>query len=300
MKNDILLHYKVAELPFDLQLADDDKLNQLLTNYEPFIITSPQKPIFHLTVVPEQAELMDLSSFTETISFEEETQYFKIYKATDTNEILIVMTLARNPNLVAYLHLQQDYTFAKLQVKGNTSFRLYSLNNSLMMMFAFAGASHNILLQHSSVITYKGKGYLFLGKSGTGKSTHSSLWLKHIDGTTLLNDDNPAIGINNKGIPMVYGTPWSGKTPCYKNESAIIGGFVRLWQAPKNEIHKLNVIQAYAALLPTVSGMKWERKMADDMNKTLNELVTKVPVLNLKCLPDEEAARMSFHALTGE
>jgi len=62
----------------------------------------------------------------------------------------------------------------------------------------------------------------------------------------------------------------------------------------------MNVIQAYAALLPTVSGMKWERKMADAMNKTLNALVTKVPVFNLNCLPDEEAAWTSFHALTGE
>ena len=88
MKNDILLHYKVAELPFDLQLADDDKLNQLLTNYEPFIITSPQKPIFHLTVVPEQAELMDLSSFTTT------PQHSCI---NDIGSFLLKISLGRRP-----------------------------------------------------------------------------------------------------------------------------------------------------------------------------------------------------------
>ena len=210
------------------------------------------------------------------------------------------MTLTNKPDFMSFLHIQQDYSVGSLRVQGNKTFRHYSMNNALMMMFAFAGAKHNMLLQHASVIKYKDKGYLFLGKSGTGKSTHSSLWLKYIDGCSLLNDDNPVIGLDKDGMPTVYGSPWSGKTPCYKNEEAKIGGFVRLWQAPKNSIRSLNVLEAYAALLPTVSGMKWERNMADNMNKTLNALITKVPVLNLECLPDEEAARMSFHALTGE
>lgn len=108
------------------------------------------------------------------------------------------------------------------------------------------------------------------------------------------------IGLNAEGIPTVYGTPWSGKTPCYKNEAARIGGFVQLWQAPENKIAELSVVQAYAALLPTVSSMKWDRRMADAMNETLNALITKVPAFSLNCLPDEAAAELSFHALTGE
>lgn len=292
--------YQVADLTFELKLAKEDSLNQHLSNYEPFHTDQHKEVIFRLTVCPDQAEMIDLSHYNETISFEEETQHFSIYKSAETNDTIIVMTLSHAKSCTAYLQIQEDYSNGILSVRGSSAFRYYSLNNSLMMMFAFASAPHNMLLQHSSVIVHKGKGYLFLGKSGTGKSTHSSLWLKHIEGSMLLNDDNPVIGINKDGVPTVYGSPWSGKTPCYKNDSATIGGFVRLWQAPKNEIQKMNVIQAYAALLPTVSGMKWERKMADAMNKTLNALVTKVPVFNLNCLPDEEAAWTSFHALTRE
>lgn len=299
MQADNVFHYQVAGLTFSLQLSENDQLNDMLTNYKPFLTKSSEKDLFHLTVYPEQMEPMDLTNYVETISFDEETQHFCLYKSADKTEIIIVMTLAYASDFISYLRIQHDYSAGSLLIRGKKSLRHYSMNNALMMMFAFAGAKHNMLLQHASVIKYKDKGYLFLGKSGTGKSTHSSLWLKYIEGCTLLNDDNPIIGLKD-GIPMVYGSPWSGKTPCYKNEEAEIGGFVRLWQAPKNKIRPLNVLQAYAALLPTVSGMKWERGMADDMNKTLNDLITKVPVLNLECLPDEEAARMSFHALTGE
>ena len=62
-----------------------------------------------------------------------------------------------------------------------------------------------------------------MGKSGTGKSTHSRLWLENVPGATLLNDDNPIVRLTLVGA-IVYGSPWSGKTPCYKNESAPLAG----------------------------------------------------------------------------
>ena len=73
-----------------------------------------------------------------------------------------------------------------------------------MIAFAFSGAQKDLLLIHASVTMKDGKGYLFLGKSGTGKSTHSQLWLKHIPGTELLNDDNPAVRLINDEV-IVYG-----------------------------------------------------------------------------------------------
>jgi hypothetical protein len=169
------------------------------------------------------------------------------------------------------------------------------LNNALMLLFALSSSSHDTLLFHSSVIKYNGKGYMFLGKSGTGKSTHSQLWLKYIEGSELLNDDNPAVRLI-EGEPWVFGSPWSGKTPCYKNEQVPVGGFLRLWQAPVNEIARLSTLQAYAALLPTISNMRWEKRCADAVNATINKVISKVPVFSLKNRPEEAAARMSFNA----
>ena len=48
---------------------------------------------------------------------------------------------------------------------------------------------------------------MFLGKSGTGKSTHARMWLKYIQGTDLVNDDNPVVRVANDGTAVVYGSP---------------------------------------------------------------------------------------------
>ena len=88
------------------------------------------------------------------------------------------------------------------------------------------------------------KGFLFLGKSGTGKSTHCKLWLNNFEDADLLNDDNPALRILPDGKVYVYGTPWSGKTPCYRPLRRLAGGFLRLEQAPKNEISRLHPVHA--------------------------------------------------------
>lgn len=53
--------------------------------------------------------------------------------------------------------------------------RRFGLNNASMLVYAFASAPYATLLMHASVIRNDGRGYLFLGKSGTGKSTHTRL-----------------------------------------------------------------------------------------------------------------------------
>ena len=139
----------------------------------------------------------------------------------------------------------------------------------------------------------QGYGYLFLGKSGTGKSTHSQLWLQNIAGVELLNDDNPVIRII-EGKPWVYGSPWSGKTACYRNESVRVGAFVRLYQAPVNRIEQLSVVKGLAALTGSSSLIRWDEQLGKYAFDTLAELLSEVPVFRLECLPDYEAALLSY------
>ena len=57
------------------------------------------------------------------------------------------------------------------------------------------------------------------------------------------------------------------------------------------------MLQAYAALLPTISNMRWEKRCADAINATINKVIQQVPVFSLKNRPEEAAARLSFNAL---
>jgi hypothetical protein len=165
------------------------------------------------------------------------------------------------------------------------------VNNGLMMMYTLATSNKMTTLFHSSVVSCQGKAYMFLGKSGTGKSTHSQLWLKHIEGTELVNDDNPVVRRMPDGF-YVFGSPWSGKTPCYRNVSYPIGGIVQLSQAPYNKIRRLRPLEAYAALVPSISGKRWDKQVAEGLHQTENLLAGEVAVWHLECLPDEAAAQL--------
>jgi serine kinase of HPr protein (carbohydrate metabolism regulator) len=175
----------------------------------------------------------------------------------------------------------------------------FVVNNALMMMYTFITSDKMTTLFHSSVVSYQGKAYMFLGKSGTGKSTHSQLWLKHIEGTELVNDDNPVVRIID-GEARVYGSPWSGKTPCYRNVDYPIGGIVKLKQAPRNEIRRMKPVEAYVAIAMSISGMRWNKKMADGLHETENLLTATIPIWHLSCLPDQEAAEICSQAIVNK
>lgn len=181
-----------------------------------------------------------------------------------------------------------DYRQGRLITTGRHT--KMAIDNALMILYALATADKSTVLFHAAVVSHEGKGYMFLGPSGTGKSTHARLWLRYIAGSELVNDDNPVVRIGEDGQAVVYGSPWSGKTPCYRHVSYPLGGIVNLSQAPHNKIRRLSGIEAYVALVPSISGKRWDAAIADGLHQTENRLAMSVPLWHLECLPDEEAA----------
>ena len=276
--------YCVAGHVFVLQASGDADWEKHLEQYAPFAVGDDgTKPVFVLTASPCGDSLAKcIAGFTEEMRQSDDGSSIVCGQADGRPcfEFLLFDKLA------ARLTTAADYGEGRVELGGDVG---YGLNNALMVMFALSTACRQTALFHSSVVTYKGHGYMFLGKSGTGKSTHSSLWLKHIEGTELLNDDNPVVRVVD-GEARVYGSPWSGKTPCYRNVDVPIGAIVDLSQAPVNAIRRLTGLQAYAALLPSISGKRWDARIADGLHETENLLATHTPVWHLNCLPDREAA----------
>lgn len=196
---------------------------------------------------------------------------------------------------------KDKFTNCRCALNGNWTMRSFGLNNALMMVFAFAGALHQTMLIHASatMITIGGEevAFPFIANSGTGKSTHTSLWLKHIEGAQLLNDDNPIIRIID-GQPFLYGSPWSGKTPCYRNRKARLGAVTRIERASQNSIEKLPPVAAFASLLPACSSMKWDVETYGHLCDAVTAIVETTPIYTLHCLPDEEAARLCYSTIT--
>lgn len=275
-------YYEVAEHVFSVSGETED-----LSNYEPFVCDEA-KVVFSLAVCKGSP-----------VGYEEE------WRQEDEGQEIICGHTASGEAVfefhwwgvtAGWLVCSDDYSKGRLITTGRHT--KMAVDNSLMVMYALATADKDTVLFHAAVVSHEGKGYMFLGPSGTGKSTHASLWQRHIEGTALVNDDNPVVRIGDEGQALVYGSPWSGKTPCYRSVSYPLGGIVVLSQAPYNKISRLSGIHAYAALLESISGMRWDRRIAEGLHLTENMLASTVPVWHLECLPDEEAARLCNEAIT--
>lgn len=160
-----------------------------------------------------------------------------------------------------------------------------------MLRIAFSQAALKLkgISLHASAVVLEGRAFLFLGSSGTGKSTHSALWLKNFTGARLLNDDNPALRLED-GKVMAYGTPWSGKTPCYVNEKWPVGGIVRLRQAPYNRFTECVDIDSFVNILPSCSAVRGDRLLQTRLHDTLAEICAEIRTGILECRPDDGAA----------
>lgn len=169
----------------------------------------------------------------------------------------------------------------------------YSIDSGLMVMYAMATATRSTLLFHSSVVIKDEEyAYMFLGKSGTGKSTHSRLWIDTIKGVKLLNDDNPVVRVFQDGRVFVYGSPWSGKTPCYRNDYARLGGIAMLYQDEVISVRELVKDDAFKCILISVSGIKWDDQVRVGQQNTIGDILKSYSIYEAGCRPDSDSVKL--------
>lgn len=283
--------FQVAGHKFSLLMKEGHPLWKELAQYDPFA-SEGEDTRFDMELV-ENLELPAKSLYFDQPTEEGETKII-IYKSGE-DWYFESMPTSQWP-VVMQLWASADFTKAKLHIV-KPSQALFALNNAMMLMFAFSTAAYGTLEMHASVIQNSGKAYLFLAKSGTGKSTHSRMWLENIEGSTLLNDDNPIVRVLPDGQIRVYGSPWSGKTPCYVNEDYPLGAFVQIRRAAENRAIPQNVVASYAMIYTSSSGIKFDRTMADQLNDTIAKVVSASRSFVLECRPDAEAAKVCYEAV---
>ena len=270
-------HYNVAGHTF--AISGRVELIEQMENLEPFACEGGE-PLFSLTV-----EIGTGPEYTEVYRWEEPYMTYIVYGHTASGNDIFKFGKS------LFLICSKDYREGRIILPECKFKKVFY--EALKMMYDLATAGKDTLHVHAAVVSCGGKGYLFLGPSGTGKSTHAQLWLKHFEGTELVNDDNPVV---RDGI--VYGSPWSGKTPCYRNVSYPIGGIVMLSQAPYNKIRRLSGIEAYVDLAESVGSMPWDSRISEGLHQAENKLASTVPMWHLECLPDEAAARLCYETIT--
>ena len=279
--------YKVADFAFSVALAGDRDPDRYLKSFAPFKIEGcpKEEELF------EFAEDGSLREGSDMIFLEEDRNdmgHTRLYRVPTGYRVELRYQEAGLPHIV-----EADAAFGHVRalLRWDDRYVATALTSMLRIVFAQAVLVHDAVSLHASVVTNGGQAFLFMGKSGTGKSTHSRMWLENVPGTELLNDDNPIVRIVD-GQAVVYGSPWSGKTPCYRNESAPLAGMVRLKQAPRNRFAAKEDIEAFSLLLPGCSVLRQDKRLHEALCMTLVALADMTCVGEMECLPDEEAAEV--------
>ena len=289
-------YYKVAHHLFRISLPPMLPAADTIPSFSPFRCEEEGDVLFSMVVSLGVAP--DFSRMEEIGQFDCGGANHGVYRdAAGDYGFEISLPDCEGGQLSCCLLASADFRECRAVLTGETIRQhQFGLNNALMMSYAFAAAEQDTLLIHASVIRNGGYGYLFTAPSGTGKSTHTHLWYQYIPGSDLMNDDNPVVRIVD-GEVYIYGSPWSGKTPCYRNIWAPVGAITRIEQKPENTIRRMSPVEAFAMLLPAVSSMKWDQRVYKGICQCISKLLVKTPIFWLGCLPDEEAARVCYEAI---
>ncbi len=291
------IYYQIGDLIMEINSTSLIPVRDLLSSFANFEVENPaDDPSCSVELIfghpAVKLELgVGLKSFTGRLLTDESIVWGDNFRFYELQDSYLASIYLKDQNHYWYMQCSKDFRQAKIFMKEESAERMSSLISwFLMMLYGQSAIWKGVLLIHASVVALEGKAYAFLGKSGTGKSTHSRLWLEAFPNAELLNDDNPAIRIMPDGKCFIYGTPWSGKTACYKSKKVELGGIVRLHQFKENRFERLEGMKAFLALLPSCTGIRWHSKLFRKMNDLVEEIVNEIPIGFLRCLANIDAA----------
>ena len=290
-------YFNIAGLNVCLRFADDTVNNlSLLPSFSVFQTEEvpASESLFFTLTVDDSLKVAPKKSLVR--KFDTGNGDTVVYQLPDGGYQYIIRDIYNRD--CCLLITNEHFTQCQCALNGDHTMRSFGLNDALMLIFAFAGSFHQTLLIHASCIMRGDTAYPCIAPSGTGKSTHTALWLKHIEGCELLNDDNPVLRVGDDGVTRVYGSPWSGKTPCYRNLNVPVGAIVSLRQAKVTKIYRQSMPESYASVYVSFSGYRFIKEMAEGLHITNAKVVSTVSCYMLDCLPNAEAAFLCYQTVS--
>ena len=155
--------------------------------------------------------------------------------------------------------------------------------------------NHNGMMLHSSCVEKDGYAYLFSARSGTGKSTHTHLWLKMFENARIINDDKPALLFEN-GVWYACGTPFSGKTDENLDVKIPVRAITFLHRSETNQVKRLAPAQAVGLILEQTIN-PYNKGLAEKMLECVDKILRAIPVFSLGCNMDDEAALVAYNEI---
>jgi energy-coupling factor transporter ATP-binding protein EcfA2 len=150
------------------------------------------------------------------------------------------------------------------------------------MLFTLILTEERGLLLRASAVSENGRGSVFFGPPGSGKTTVVRLSA----GRTILTDEMVIIKPHN-GRYRVYGTPFCGDiTPVQSNARAELTALYSLKKDDRNSLVPLEKAQAVTDLYQCMPVFHDDSQLLSRIRHICRTLVNTVPVYELRFLPD--------------
>jgi hypothetical protein len=155
-----------------------------------------------------------------------------------------------------------------------------------LLMLNQLGMGKGVEVHSSGIIDSSGKGFLFVGQSGAGKTTMTRLWQKR-EGAKILSDDRIILRKVDDTIWM-YGTPWHGEAEISCAAQAPLSHIFFLRHGQKNELATQRRTQGAVRLFACGFPPFYSPSGLDFTLSFYDELTERVACSELTFIPDDE------------
>lgn len=292
--------YIVAENEFTVSWDDDLTPWQLaMPHFQPFSADGkyPCRSVLDIRLRYGHRPEFEGVPVYEDVSDDKRRRMRVLYGKSQGFLVEFYSDVSRRPD--CWMEISPGLDRAEIVMAAESEHRVSAaaMKSAMLLAYVVATIGNGTLVVHASAIVCDGRAWLFQGKSGTGKSTHSRLWTGHVAGAALLNDDHPVVRVRQDGGIMAYGSPWSGKTHCYRHASAPLGAMVRIRRSLANSMRRLPKLEAFASLTASMLDAPFHARLCLCRHAAIESIIAAVPCYELRCLPEPASAMLCQSAL---
>jgi len=274
------LRVGIAGIVLDLASADDSSQFEIEDSYVPFLTHGQPEVVLRV----ERSDLLD-EGFGETV-FDSGGSWMLCRDGRRWGIKMVSPALGSHPYQIAIL--EPDFASGDIYLKVHRAsqellpFPLrYPLAEVLMINLLSLGKG---VLLHACGVNDHGRGLIFAGTSGAGKSTMAGLW-KDEQGVTILSDDRVIVR-EKDGLFWAYGTPWHGDIKLSSPEAVPLDRVFVLRQGGENRAAPLEAETALTSLLVRSFPTYWNPEGMRFILDFLERMSYAAPCYNLDFLPD--------------